>query len=332
LRPLDQLPSLKLKLGIVIVAAIVATLVAMLAANAVGLSQGWGVVVAIPLALLVVQLLARGMTSRLREIATAADAMARGEHGQTVSVRGRDEVARLAEAFNAMSAELAETDRLRRELVANVSHELRTPLTALQASLDNVADGVQPIDPETIEAMRQQVRRLGRMVEQLLDLSRMEADAVPLDRRVFSVASLLERVRGEALLHAPDSVDVETRVVPDDLALTADQERVHQVLTNLIENALRFSPPGGRILVAAAANGEAVRLEVTDQGPGIPEDARHRVFERFYSVDASRSGGGSGLGLAIARWIVDLHGGTIRVDETHTPGCRVLVELPRADA
>jgi signal transduction histidine kinase len=329
LRPLDQLPSLKLKLGIVIVAAIVATLAAMLIATSLGLRRTWGILVAVPLALLVVQLLARGMTSRLREIATAADAMARGEHGQTVPVKGRDEVARLAEAFNAMSAELAETDRMRRELVANVSHELRTPLTALQASLDNIADGVQPVHPETIEAMRQQVRRLGRMVEQLLDLSRMEAQAVPLDRRVFSVASLLERVRGEALLHAPDSVEVDTRVVPADLVLSADRERVHQVLTNLIENALRFSPPRSKVLMAATENGETVRLEVTDEGPGIPEEAQERVFERFYSVDASRSGGGAGLGLAIARWIVDLHGGTIRVGENHERGCRVLVELPR---
>jgi signal transduction histidine kinase len=331
LRPLDQLPSLKLKLGIVIVAAIVATLVAMLVATSLDLRQRWGVLVAVPLALLVVQILARGMTSRLREIATAADAMARGQHGQHVTVRGRDEVARLAEAFNAMSAELAETDRMRRELVANVSHELRTPLTALQATLDNVADGIQPVDPETLGAMRRQVRRLGRMVEQLLDLSRMEAEGAPLDRRAFAVAKLLHRVRDEALLHGRDSVDVQIQAA-DGLTLVADEERVHQVLTNLVENGLRFSPPGGKVVVRASEHDEAIRLEVTDEGPGIPEDSRERVFERFYSVDESRSGGGAGLGLAIARWIVDLHGGAIRVEEAPSHGCRVLVDLPRARA
>jgi signal transduction histidine kinase len=329
LRPLDQLPSLKLKLGIVIVAAIAATLVAMLVAAALDLRLRWGVLVAVALALLVVQVLARGMTSRLREIATAADAMARGEHGQQVNVRGRDEVARLAEAFNAMSAELAETDRMRRELVANVSHELRTPLTALQATLDNVADGIQPVDAETLGAMRQQVRRLGRMVEQLLDLSRMEAEGVPLDRRAFSVARLLERVRNEAQLQARDSIEVRVEAA-DGLIVVADEERLHQVLTNLVDNALRFSPPGGTVVVGAAAHGEAMRLEVTDEGPGIPESSRERVFERFYSVDESRSGGGAGLGLAIARWIVDLHGGAIRVDEARSHGCRVLVDLPGA--
>jgi signal transduction histidine kinase len=330
-RPLEQLPSLKLKLGIVIVAAIVATLVAMVIATSLGLRRGWGVLVAIPLALVVVQVLARGMTSRLREIATAADAMARGEHGQQVDVSGRDEVARLAIAFNEMSAELAETDRQRRELVANVSHELRTPLAALQATLDNVVDGVQPADPGTLAAMRRQVHRLGRMVEQLLDLSRMEAESAPLDRSAFPAAKLLERVRGEALLQARD-VEVETHTTPEDLTLMADEERIHQVLTNLVENALRFSPKAGTVIVAASRNGKAVRLEVADQGPGIPEEARERVFERFYSVDESRSGGGAGLGLAIARWIVDLHGGTIRVDEAPSKGCRMLVELPQATA
>jgi signal transduction histidine kinase len=329
LRPLDQLPSLKLKLGIVIVAAIVATLVAMLVATSLGLRQRWGVLVAVPLALLVVQILARGMTSRLREIAGAADAMARGEHGQQVNVRGRDEVARLAEAFNAMSAELAETDRMRRELVANVSHELRTPLTALQATLDNVADGIQPVDPETLGAMRRQVHRLGRMVEQLLDLSRMEAEGVPLDRRAFAVAKLLDRVRDETRLHARDGIEVQVQAA-DGLSLVADEERVHQVLRNLVDNAVRFSPPGGTVVVGATEHGEAVRLEVADEGPGIPADSRERVFERFYRVDESRSGGGAGLGLAIARWIVEMHGGAICVEDAQPHGCRVLVDLPRA--
>ncbi len=329
MRPLWRLRSLKLKLGIVIVVAIVVAVGAMISSTAIGLPQGWGVLVAIPLALLVVQVVARGMTSPLREMAAAADAMARGEHGQRVSVRGRDEVARLAEAFNAMSAELAETDRMRRELIANVSHELRTPLSALQATLENLVDGVQSPDPETLRATHQQVARLGRMVEQLLDLSRMEAEGVPLNRRVFSIPELLERVRKETLLHSPDSVAVETRSVPPDLRLSADEERIHQVITNLAENAVRFSPPGGTVLVAARSDGDRVRIEVTDEGPGILEEERSRIFERFYSFDQSRSGGGAGLGLAITRWIVDLHGGTIRIEEAAPHGSRAIVDLPR---
>jgi len=328
--PLRNIRSLKLKLGIVIVAAVIVAVAVTVFANDLGFSRQVGAVLAVLLALLVVQLLARGMTSPLREMAAAAAAMARGEHGQQVSVRGGDEVAQLAEAFNLMSAELAETDRQRRELVANVSHELRTPLSALQATLENLIDGVQPADSATLEAMHQQVARLGRMVEQLLDLSRMEADEVPLNRRPFAVAWLLEQVREEALMQAPEDLGVETAATPADLELVADEERIHQVMTNLVDNAIRFSPRGGTVRVSAASRNGSVRLEVADQGPGIPPDQRARVFERFHSLDEARSGGGPGLGLAISRWIVDMHGGEIGVDAKFTEGCRIVVELPAA--
>ena len=327
--PLRNLRSLKLKLGIVIVAAVVVAVAATVFANDVGLTRRVGVLIAVVLALVVVQLLARGMTAPLREMAAAASAMARGEHGQRVSVRGRDEVAQLAEAFNAMSAELEQTDRLRRELVANVSHELRTPLSALQVTLENLVDGVQEPDPPTLSAMRQQVWRLGRMTEQLLDLSRMEAEGRSLDLRRFSAAALLRRVHDEARLQSAKGVRVETEIVPGDLALVGDQERLHQVLANLIDNAIRFSPPSGTVSVAAAGAPGGVRMSVSDEGPGIPEAERELVFERFHSVDDSRSGGGAGLGLAITRWIVDLHGGSVRIEEAESSGCSVVVELPQ---
>jgi signal transduction histidine kinase len=327
--PLRNIRSLKLKLGIVIVAAVIVAVAATVFANDIGLTRRVGVLIAIALALVVVQLLARGMTAPLREMAAAAAAMARGEHGQRVSVRGRDEVAQLAEAFNAMSAELEQTDRLRRELVANVSHELRTPLSALQATLENLVDGVQDPDPATLSAMRQQVWRLGRMTEQLLDLSRMEAEGRSLHLRRFDAAALLARVSEESRLQSANGVRIETQVAPGDLAMVADEERLHQVLGNLVDNAIRFSPPSGTVTVTAAGEPRAVRLSVSDQGPGIPETQRDRVFERFHSVDDSRSGGGAGLGLAITRWIVDLHGGEVRIEQAQPTGCRVVVDLPQ---
>jgi signal transduction histidine kinase len=329
MRPLDRVGSIKLKLGIVIVAAIVVTLAALLVCSWLGLPLRFGAVVAVVLALAVVQVIARGLTAPLREMARAADAMARGEHGQRVAVHGRDEVGRLAEAFNAMSAELEQTDRMRRELVANVSHELRTPLTALQATLENAIDGVEEPDRETLEVMHRQVTRLGRLVTQLLDLSRLESEGVPLDRRPFPAAALLERVRAEAMMHAPEGVDVRIED-SDGLAIDGDQERVHQVLTNLLDNALRFSPSPGTVTVLARPEGAMVRLEVLDEGPGIPPEQRTQVFERFHRVDAARSKGGAGLGLAIARWIVELHGGRIRAEERAPHGTRMVVELPGA--
>jgi signal transduction histidine kinase len=145
-RPLDRLPSLKLKLGLVIVLAIVTTSATMLIAAKLGLRLRWGALVALVVSLVAVQLVARGMTAPLRAMARAAEAMARGDHGQRVEVRSCDEVGQLAAAFNEMAAELEELDRLRSSLVADAAHELRTPIAALRASLENAVDGVEPGD------------------------------------------------------------------------------------------------------------------------------------------------------------------------------------------
>jgi signal transduction histidine kinase len=330
MNPLSRIPSIKLKLGIVIVAGVVATIVAMVVSKRLDIYMRWGVLAAGVLALIVIQLLARGMTRPLREMAAAAKAMARGEHGQTVEVKGNDEVAQLAVAFNQMSREIAETDRMRRELVANVSHELRTPIAAMQASLENVIDGVQPPDPETMLAMRAQLERLGNMVEQLLDLSRMEAEGTGLEIAEFPAQRMLERAREEALLSNGNGPSIEVAARPTDLRIVADEERMQQVVNNLIDNAVRYSPSGEPVRASAAVWGGAVRLDVTDHGPGIPEAERVRVFERFYRIDESRTDGGAGLGLSIARWVVSMHKGSIWAEEAEPRGCRMVVELPAA--
>jgi signal transduction histidine kinase len=333
MRPLDALESLKLKLGIVIVAAVVITATATLVAvRLLGLPSIVGAGAGIVLALGCVQLLARGMTAPLREMAAVATAMARGEHGHAVAVTTNDEVGELARAFNRMTAELAETDRLRRDLVANVSHELRTPLGALQALLENVVEGVSEPDPETLRTMLAQTRRLGRLVTQLLDLSRLEAGEQPFDIRPFPVREVLENAAREARLHAPESV-VFSIEAPAGLQVEGDPERIHQVVMNLLENAVRYSPRPGLVALRASRAGQEVTLEVCDDGPGIAEDDLERVFERFYRGDGSGSdedGGGAGLGLAIARWIVELHGGTIRAARQEPHGSQMVVTLPAA--
>ena len=330
MNPLSRIPSIKLKLGIVIVAGVVATIMAMVVAKRLDIYLRWGVLASGVLALIVIQLLARGMTRPLREMAAAAKAMARGEHGQTVAVKGNDEVAQLAQAFNAMSREIAETDRLRRELVANVSHELRTPISAVQASLENVIDGVQPADPETLQAMHAQLERLGGMVEQLLDLSRMEAEGTGLERTEFPAERLLERAREVALISGASPAGIEVAASPMDLRIVADEERLQQVVNNLVDNALRHSPSDQPVRAGASSRGGVVRLDVTDRGPGIPAAERSRVFERFYRVDRSRADGGAGLGLSIARWVVSMHGGAIWAEDAEPRGCRMVVELPDA--
>jgi signal transduction histidine kinase len=330
-RPLDFLSSIKVKLGVVIVAAVMVTVLVVLLGERAGLSPFLTAIAALALALGLVQVLAHGMTLPLREMVSAARAMSRGEYERRVTATSRDEVGELGRAFNRMAADLAEVDRVRRDLVANVSHELRTPLGALRAMLENLVDGVEAADRESLSAMLGHVERLGGLVEQLLDLSRLESGAVPLDRGPVRASALLERVATDWRQSArAGGVGLQLVVEPEDLVLNADEARLHQVVSNLVANAIRHAPAGSAVTVAARTNGRGAFLEVTDEGPGIPRAEAERVFERFYRSDQARSSGdgGSGLGLAIARWIVELHDGTIRTEERTPNGCRMIVELP----
>jgi signal transduction histidine kinase len=335
MRPLDRLGAIKVKLGVVIVATVAVTVLALWAGRHLDIPLVLRGLIAAALGLAMVQFLARGMTSPLREMAAAASAMSRGDYGRRVRATSRDEVGDLARAFNAMAAELADVDRVRRELVANVSHELRTPLGALQALLENLADGVSPPSPAALRTALGQTERLGRLVEQLLDLSRLESGVLALRPAPFPVRPLLEQATrecelGEAFVSHPVWLRVD--VQPGDLRAVGDPERMHQVVANLLDNAVRHSPPEGRVWLVGYNGGRNTTIAVCDEGPGIPPEEAQRVFERFYRSDAARStrDGGTGLGLAIARWIVDAHGGSIRAEQRDPHGCRMVLELPAA--
>jgi signal transduction histidine kinase len=331
-RPLDRLPSIKLKLGAVILAAVVVTVAVVSVGRELGISPLLTGLAAAALALAMVQFLAHGMTYPLREMVAATRAMAKGDYDHVVTATSRDEVGELARAFNSMSRQLSEVDRFRRDLVANASHELRTPLGALRARLENLVDGVEQPDRRTLAEALSQVERLGALVEQLLDLSRLESGAVPLELDDVPAMQLLTEVTTEWREQAATrDVRLESFLLPADLRLRVDPARMRQVLGNVVANAIRHSPDGGRIVLTARANDGRPRLEVVDEGPGIPADELERVFERFYRSDRARSGdeGGAGLGLAIARWIVELHEGTITATAAKPYGCRVIVELPR---
>jgi signal transduction histidine kinase len=332
-RPLDFLGSIKLKLGVVIVAAVAVTVVVVAVGDQLGVPALLTGFVAAALALTMVQLLAHGMTFPLRQMVAAARAMARGDYSRRVTATSRDEVGELARAFNSMAAELEQVERMRRDLVANASHELRTPIGALRAKLENLVDGVESTDRVVLEDLLSQVERLGDLVTQLLDLSKLESGAVLLERSHVGAGDLLNRVaedwRGRA---AERDISLEVEIAPSAPVLEADERRLGQVLDNLVANAIRHSPDGGEVVLRALALDGYARLEVEDEGPGIPLEESDRVFERFYRSDRARSAddGGSGLGLAIARWIVDLHGGSIAVDPKPSPGCCIVVELPQS--
>jgi hypothetical protein len=228
-----------------------------------------------------------------------------------------------------MARDLATVDRERRDLIATVSHELRTPLTALGLRLENLADGVEEADPEALADLLTHTRRLGSLVTDLLDLSRVQAGSRPLALAEVDVAALMESVVADVTLPTRP-VTYAAQVAPSGLSVTADPARLRQLVTNVLDNAGRHSPPGGTVTVSATLlPGDRWALEVSDQGPGIPAEDRQRVFERFGTL-SGHEGGGTGLGLAIARWVAELHGGTIRFEDPPSglPGARLRVELP----
>jgi len=322
LRPLDPARSIKTKLGLLVAVTITVASVLAVVGTRLGVSPWATVPLAVGVALVLTQLLARGMTSPLREMTVAAQRMAQGDYSHRVRATSGDEVGELARAFNRMSATLELVDRHRRDLVANVSHELRTPISALQAVLENLADGVSQPTTEELRSALAQTERLGRLVGDLLDLSRVEEGVMPLRLARVEVTELLDDAVAQARV---DSLRYTVVVDPPDLEVPADPDRLHQLLANLLDNAARHSPAGGEVRVLAAAVGDRVSLDVIDEGPGIAPAERGLVFERFTTSAAHASG--TGLGLAISRWVVQLHGGTIAVgDSDH--GCRIQVLLP----
>lgn len=329
MRPLDRIRSIKTKLSIVIVAAVAVTAATSTVGFRLGVPLWLGPIISASLALLMVQFLAHGMTRPLRAMASAAPSMARGDYGLRVHTTAVDEVGRLAEAFNHMAAELAETDRQRRDLVANVSHELRTPISALQATLENLVDGVAAPDSATFRAMHTQTERLGRLVRDLLDLSRLESGATQLRLERILLRDLLTRAIDESRLHHPD-LGVTVEVLPDEIAFECDPDRLHQAIVNLLDNAVRYGGANAFVRIEARCRHRCLRVDISDNGPGIPAGERGRVFERFYRADHAPAAhrGGAGLGLAIVRSIVELHNGVIRAEGNDPRGCRMVIELP----
>ncbi|WP_410791105.1 DUF4153 domain-containing protein [Kribbella sp. C-35] len=326
---MDQVTSVKVKLGLLVAISVtVASIVA--AVGAVGDVPAWlSIPVTVALALGVTQLLAVGMTSPLREMTAAARQMARGDYSGRVTATSSDEVGELARAFNRMAEDLEAVDRQRRELVANVSHELRTPLAALCAVLENLVDGVAEPDPVALRTALDQAERLSALASDLLDLARVDAGAAPLSTTQVAVAELLEQAVAEARVTGRE-VRYDVCVTPQDLSVPADPARLHQLISNLLDNGSRHSPAGGVVRITAEATATGWRLEVADDGPGVPAVDRDRVFERFGTLTEAGGGGGTGLGLAIARWVTDLHGGTIHfVDPAPgSTGARVRVDVP----
>jgi signal transduction histidine kinase len=266
-------------------------------------------------AILVSLLLSRGVIAPVRVLTAASQRIADGQYGERVQSTGSDELGQLAHSFNQMAEKLEQVESMRRQLIGDVSHELRTPLTAIKGSMEGLMDGVLPATPETYQQIHQEADRLARLVDDLQELSRVEAGAYPLDIHPVAVSTLIQTtVKRFAAQVQAKGIELCLDLSADLPPVLADKDRVTQVLTNLVGNALQYTPQGGRVTTLCKQHGNEIHISVIDSGIGIPAEHLPHLFTRFYRVDKSRSrqaGGGSGIGLTIARHLVEAHGGRI---------------------
>jgi signal transduction histidine kinase len=276
-------------------------------------------------------LLARTLTRPLREITAATKKVAKGDLEQQVPIRSKDELGELAASFNQMSADLAQSRDLRRQMTADIAHELRTPLTVILGHTEALSDGELPPDPKTFEIIYDETKRLNRLVEDLRTLSLSDARELHLNLSKTLPGDLLERATAARKPEAKaKDVDLQIEISEDMPLVNVDADRMTQVLVNLLDNALRYTPAGGWIKLSAERSQSGVAISVQDSGPGIPPEDLEHLFERFYRGDKSRQReeGGSGLGLAIAKSLVESQGGQIRVESQPGEGARFIIELP----
>ena len=244
-------------------------------------------------------------------------AFAHGEFDRRVDIRGSDEAAQLAQSFNGMAEEIGRLDQSRKSFVANVSHELRSPMTCIQGYVQGMLDGTIREDEREkyLGTVLSETQRLTKLVSELLDLSRFESGKIPLDKTRFDIDELILSVLFKYERRIEDrGIDVEISFKEQPCFVLADSARITQVITNLVDNAVKFAAEKGQIVIWTHAVDNLCYVTVKNDGTGIPAADLPFVFERFYKVDkAHTSGGGTGLGLAIAKRIVEQHGGTISV-------------------
>jgi len=275
--------------------------------------------------------LSRTLTRPIRELTTATHAVSQGRLGLEVPVRSHDELGDLAQAFNRMNSELERSLSLRKQMTADIAHELRTPLSLILGHAEAIHDGVLPPSAKSYEVIREEALRLEHLIDDLRVLSLADAGELSLNIQPASVQNWLEEIR-KSYDHRAQSKNIrlELKIDPDLPEIDMDSTRMTQVLTNILDNALRYTPEGGMINLEASQEQDLLKISVQDGGPGVAEEDLKRIFDRFYRTDPSRqrADGGSGLGLAIAKSLVERHHGTINVESLPGSGLRIEIRLP----
>ena len=295
----------------------------------------YGALIGAVIALLLGIFLSRTLTRPIRELTRATHAVSEGDLSQQVPVRSKDELGELARAFNKMSNELSRSVNARKQMTADIAHELRTPLSLILGHAEAVHDDVLPPSRENFEIIREEATRLEHLVNDLRILSLADAGELSINPQRVEPDRLLQEVAAIYQYQTQRkniTLDLEIAAPLSDLEV--DPGRMTQVLTNILDNALRHTPEGGRIILSAREVEDQIELAIQDSGPGLEAEDIDRIFDRFYRTDSSRQRdgavpGGSGLGLAIARSIVQAHGGQLSAESEMGKGLRIIVRLPK---
>ena len=277
----------------------------------------------------------RSALKPLRKMTTAAGSIAEGDFSVRVDEdRGGRELKEVSHAFNTMTAKLQGVEEGRKEFVSNVSHELRTPITTIRGFAEGLADGVIPAEEQEkyLRLVADESRRMSGLVDDLLELSRLERDDAKLEWSVFDINEMLRRAIIRRMSDL-DSLDIEVSCEPetDPCHVRADRDRIEQVVINLLDNAIKFTPNGGKITLSSRAWTDTVEVTVRDNGAGVAPEDREKIFDRFFTADrAHTSGKGTGLGLSICKRIMDMHGQSLKLLDTDQ-GAAFRFTLERAE-
>lgn len=290
-----------------------------------------GAIIGIVIAVVASLLLGYWYLKPIRELTDAASALGEGDLNQRVPASGKDELGQLGKTFNTMATSLQRAEESRKSMTADIAHELRTPLAVQRATLEAMVDGVYPMDEESLKPVMEQNLLLTHLVDDLRTLALADAGELSLEKVETNLATLSKSVFRRFQSQADSQqVRLEFQLIGEPPTVGVDPIRMEQIITNLMGNALRFTPADGMVKLEISSQDDTVFIRVQDTGPGIPEDALPFIFERFYRADKSRNRGegGSGLGLAIARQLARAHNGDLTASNRENGGAEFCLSLP----
>lgn len=287
--------------------------------------------VSVAVAALIAWLLSRALLWRVGGLTGAVHRLAAGDYGHRVPRVGKDELGRLAADVNRLAETLENTESSRRAFMADISHELRTPLAVVRAELEAIQDGIRPLSQEALTPLHGEVRQLGKLIDDLHELSLTQTGSMAYRFAPVQIAAVLDHVQaGMRGRFADAGLTLDGDAEPAAVLIQGDERRLQQLFSNLLENALRYTDGGGRVQTSVRQHDGQAEVVIEDSAPGVDEAHRERLFERFYRVENSRNRatGGSGLGLAISQNIVITHGGSIHAEASALGGLRIVIRFP----